>query len=200
MNKKINKKLKNRAIVATMMVSMVALGVLGGNTYSKYIAQIDGTGNAEIARWAFKANNETKTIANIKLSNTYNQSKIVENTIAPGTSGSFDIILDTTGSDVAIDYAIKFENSANKPTNLKFRYGETTSDTLEGLEEVLKGRINVDDERTKTITINWDWQYQTGTTSDEIAENDRKDTEDAGKNYTFDVTITGTQVNPSESV
>ena len=51
-------------------------------------------------------------------------------TIAPGTNGSLDIILDTTGADVAIDYAVTFDNLVNKPTNMKFTYGNKTSDTL----------------------------------------------------------------------
>lgn len=177
---------------------MATLGIIGGSTYSKYYTEIKGTGNAKVARWVFKVNNETETIADIKLSNTYNQSKLVENKIAPGTNGSFDIVLDTTGANVAIDYRIKFDNCINKPSNLKFTYNGTTSNTLEGLENLLEGRITLDDSRTKTITIDWSWDYQTGTNENEINRNNEIDTNDAGKDFTFDITITGTQVNPSE--
>lgn len=193
-----NPKLKKGIITGTILLSVASIGILGGSTYSKYFTKIDGEGNATIARWSFKANNERKTIANIKLSNTYNQNKLLQNTIAPGTSGSFDIVLDATGSDVAIDYAIKFDNCKDKPTNLKFSYEDTISSTLEGLEEVLKGRISLNDSRTKTLTINWDWQYETGNDEDTKAKNDEIDTNDSGKTFTFDVTITGTQVNPDE--
>lgn len=108
-------------------------------------------------------------------------------------------MLDTTGSDVAIDYAIKFSNLQNKPTNLKFTYNGTTANSLEELEEVLKGRIGLNDSRTKTLTINWDWAYETGNSEIDIANNDEIDTEDAGKDFTFDIMITGTQVNPNEN-
>ena len=183
-------------MTGAILLSVASIGVLGGSTYSKYFTRIDGEGTATVARWSFKANNETKTIPNIKLTNAYNQSKLLQNTIAPGTSGSFNIVLDTTGSDVAIDYAVTFENCNEKPTNLKFSYGGTTSDTLEGLEDVLKGRIALNDDRTKTLTINWDWQYETGNDESTKATNDEIDTKDAGKTFTFDVIITGTQVNP----
>ena len=199
MKQETNQKLRKGILTGAMLLSVVSLGILGGSTYSKYYSKIDGTGNAEIARWAFKANNQTKTIANIKLSNTYNENKLVANKIAPGTQGSFDIVLDATGADVAIDYAVTFDNLTNKPTNLKFTYNGTTANSLEGLENVLKGRIGLNDSRTKTLTINWDWAYQTGTNENDILNNDRIDTNDAGKDFTFDITITGTQVDPSEN-
>lgn len=199
MNKNFKEKLKRNLAYSAILLSVATLGVLGGNTYAKYFTKVDGEGTATVARWSFKANNETQTIANIKLTNTYNENKLLKGSIAPGTKGSFDIVLDATGADVAIDYAITFDNLKNKPTNLKFTYNGTTANSLEGLENVLKGRIGLNDARTKTLTINWDWDYQTGTNTSEIANNDKIDTNDAGKTFTFDITITGTQVNPSEN-
>lgn len=195
----LKEKVKKGATIAIVLVSVATIGILGGSTYSKYFQRIDGEGSATIARWSFKANEQTQKIANIKLTNTYNENKLLKNTIAPGTSGSFDIVLDATGADVAIDYAVTFDNLQNKPQNLKFTYNGTTANSLEGLENVLKGRIGLNDSRTKTLTINWDWQYETGNSADAIALNDERDTQDAGKTFTFDVKITGTQVNPKEN-
>lgn len=200
MNENIKEKLKKGVACSAILLSVATIGIIGGNTYSKYFTQIEGKGSATVAQWSFKANNQTNTIANIKLSNTYSQSNIKQNTIAPGTSGQFDIVLDATGSDVAINYEIKFKNSKNKPTNLKFTYGTKTSETLEGLEDILKGTINLEDNRTKTITIKWNWAYETGSTADERTNNDKIDTNDAGKDYSFDIEITGTQVNPGVQV
>lgn len=199
MNKNFKEKLKRNLAYSAILLSVTTLGVLGGNTYAKYFTKIDGEGTATVARWSFKANNETQTIANVKLTNIYNENKLLKGSIAPGTKGSFDIVLDATGADVAIDYSITFDNLKNKPTNLKFTYNGTTANSLEGLENVLKGRIGLNDARTKTLTINWDWDYQTGTNTSEIANNDKIDTNDAGKTFTFDIIINGTQVNPSEN-
>ena len=192
-----NQKIKKGIITTTVLGTIVTGVILGGVTYSKYITKIDGTGNATIARWSFKANNETETMANIKLSNTYDEEKILKNTIAPGTSGSFDINLDATGADVAIDYKVEFDNLVNKPKNIKFTYEGKTVSSLKELEDVLQGRINLDDARTKILTINWEWPYTTGITENEIATNDRIDTGDAAKTFTFDIKVTGTQVNPN---
>ncbi len=89
MNKNLKEKFKKATAYTTILAAVATLGLIGGNTYSKYFTKIDGEGNATVARWSFKANNETKRIANIKLSNTYNQEKLVENKIAPGTSRKF---------------------------------------------------------------------------------------------------------------
>lgn len=196
MNENIKEKFKKGVAYSAILLSVATIGVVGGNTYSKYFTKIDGEGNAKIARWSFRANNTSTVMEKIQLNNVYNTNILKNKTIAPGTNGSFDIILDATGADVAIDYAVTFDNLVNKPTNMKFTYGDKTSDTLKGLEDVLKGRIALNDARTKTLTIKWSWDYQTGTTAEEKANNDKIDTNDSGKDFSFDIKVTGTQVNP----
>lgn len=196
MNENIKEKLKKGVACSAILLSVATIGVVGGNTYSKYFTKIDGEGNAKIARWSFRANNTSTVMEKIQLNNVYNTNILKNKTIAPGTNGSFDIILDATGADVAIDYAVTFDNLVNKPTNMKFTYGNKTSDTLKGLEDVLKGRIALNDARTKTLTIKWSWDYQTGTTAEEKANNDKIDTNDSGKDFSFDIKVTGTQVKP----
>lgn len=196
MNENIKEKFKKGVAYSAILLSVATIGVVGGNTYSKYFTKIDGEGNVKIARWSFRANNTSTVMEKIQLNNVYNTNILKNKTIAPGTNGSFDIILDATGADVAIDYAVTFDNLVNKPTNMKFTYGDKTSDTLKGLEDVLKGRIALNDARTKTLTIKWSWDYQTGTTAEEKANNDKIDTNDSGKDFSFDIKVTGTQVNP----
>lgn len=198
MNENIKEKLKKGVAYSAILLSVATIGIVGGNIYSKYFTKIDGEGNAEIARWSFRANNTSTVMEKIQLNNVYNTNILKNKTIAPGTNGSFDIVLDATGADVAIDYAVTFDNLVNKPTNLKFTYDGTTKSSLEELEDLLKGRITLDDSRTKTLTIYWSWDYQTGTTDEEKLNNDRIDTNDSGKDFSFDMTITGTQVNPQE--
>lgn len=192
-------KLKKYFIIIAGILVASTLLILGEITYSRYYTKIDGIGNAQIARWAFKVNNEIQTIKDIKLNNTINTDKIEKNKIAPGSKGSFDIVIEAENSDVAIDYEIKFDNEQNKPTNLKFKYdGTTAADTLKELENLLKGRINANDtNKVITKTIEWAWDYETGTNDEEIANNDKIDTQDAGKDYTFDISVTGVQVNPN---
>lgn len=192
------KKSKKIVLLSAVIIAII-LSFVGGQTYAKYMSRVTGQGTADIANWSFKVNDNEDKIQTISLKSTVNNETLVNNKIAPGTEGSFQIKLDATGSEVGINYAIKFENETQKPTNLKFMYDEKIFDSVTELQQSLTGTINANDEnKTKTLTINWKWPYETGNTSEEIKENDILDTENAKQisNYTFDVIISGTQVNP----
>lgn len=46
----------------------------------------------------------------------------------------------------------------------------------------------------KKVTVYWNWPYETGDTDYDKVDNDVIDTEDAGKNVTMQVFVTGTEV------
>lgn len=191
---------KNKKIVLLIiLIIVIILSFVGGHTYAKYMSKVTGEGMADIANWNFKVNEKEEKIQTISLKSTINNSSLVNNKIAPGTEGSFQIKLDATGSDVGINYFIKFEKETEKPTNLKFIYDGNKYNSLTELQEKLIGTINANDEnKVKIFTINWNWKYETGNTEREIATNDIIDTQDAKKisNYTFDVIVSGTQMMP----
>ena len=188
-----------KIILAIAVLLCILLAFIGGQAYAKYITEIKGNGIAEVATWSFKVNDQKEHIQEIKLASTYNNETLVNNKIAPGTSGNFNIIVDATGSEVGIRYNIVFSDEANKPTNLKFIYEDQEYDSIQELENNLSGVINANEEnKTKTLNIGWKWDYETGQEEEEIAANDLIDTKDAEKlqNYTFKVSVTGTQVEP----
>lgn len=188
-----------KIILAIAVLLCILLAFIGGQAYAKYITEIKGNGIAEVATWSFKVNDQKEHIQEIKLASTYNNETLVNNKIAPGTSGNFNIIVDATGSEVGIKYNIVFSDEANKPTNLKFIYEDQEYDSIQDLENNLSGVINANEEnKTKTLNIGWKWDYETGQEEEEIAANDLIDTKDAEKlqNYTFKVSVTGTQVEP----
>ena len=188
-----------KIILAIAVLLCILLAFIGGQAYAKYITEIKGNGIAEVATWSFKVNDQKEHIQEIKLASTYNNETLVNNKIAPGTSGNFNIIVDATGTEVGIRYNIVFSDEANKPTILKFIYEDQEYDSIQDLENNLSGVINANEEnKTKTLNIGWKWDYETGQEEEEIAANDLIDTKDAEKlqNYTFKVSVTGTQVEP----
>ena len=188
-----------KIILAIAVLLCILLAFIGGQAYAKYITEIKWKGISEVATWCFKVNDQKEHIQEIKLASTYNNETLVNNKIAPGTSGNFNIIVDATGSEVGIKYNIVFSDEANKPTNLKFIYEDQEYDSIQELENNLSGVINANEEnKTKTLNIGWKWDYETGQEEEEIAANDLIDTKDAEKlqNYTFKVSVTGTQVEP----
>ena len=190
---------RKKTLVVLAILAVILLAFVGGQAYAKYVSQVKGQGIAEIATWDFKVNGQSEQVEEIRLASTYNNQTLVNNKIAPGTSGSFNIIVDASGSEVGINYNIKFTEETNKPQNLKFVYDGTEYNSIEELESNLSGTINTNDEdKTRTLNIQWKWDYETGKTEEEINKNDIVDTQDSQsiENYTFKVIVTGTQVQP----
>ena len=187
--------------MAVAVLAIVVLAFIGGQAYAKYITEVKGEGVAEVATWSFKVNGQKEQVQTINLASTCNDETLVDNKIAPGTSGSFNIIVDGTDSDVGINYNIAFEDEANKPANLKFIYEDVEYNSIQELENNLSGTINANDEdKTRILNVGWEWKYETGANETEIASNDLVDTQNAEaiQNYTFNVSVTGTQVEPTK--
>ena len=193
---------KKKIIVIVAILSAIVISFLGGQTFSKYITEVKGTGSAQVAMWSFKVYGDNEQTQNVKLASTVDDNTLVDNKIAPGTKGSFSIKIDGEGSDVGINYNIKVQNETQKPANLFYTYQGKTYTDLNELALTASGTINADDSnKVKEILVNWEWPYQTG--SDEISKskNDVQDTQDRKNisNYTFDIVVTGTQVIPTNA-
>lgn len=118
--------------------------------------------------------------ANVNLIDTIKYKTLVNEKIAPGVSGEFDIIIKTNENS---KYQIYFISKNEKPQNLKFSIANTNiiSNKIENLAPYLKG--NLDKGESKIITIKWNWNYE-----NEL-EGNIQDTKDA-KNidqYIFDI-------------
>ena len=163
---------KKKIIIIVSVLLAILLSFIGGKTFSKYLTQVKGEGIAEIASWDFKVNGRTDEVQTINLSSTFDNETLIGNKIAPGTKGSFNINLDATGSEVGINYKVTFDGETQKPTNLKFKYNDTS--------------------------YNWEWPFETGSNTSEINQNDKIDTQEAQtiSNYTFNVNVQGVQVSP----
>ena len=193
--RKASKEYRGIFISLCITLIMLLLSGAGGYTYARYMSQEKGTGGADIANWSFKiAKNAGEEVKNITLRNTANKATLVNGKIAPGTSGEFSITLDATGSDVAVDYTLEFVNEVNKPTNIVFTYNGNNYKNLNEIG-VIKGNIGIANERSKTVTIKWEWPYQKGNTDVAKIENDNIDTKDGTSllDYSFDIIAKGVQ-------
>lgn len=192
------KKIKKIVLVVIALFAII-ISFVGGRAYAKYMSRVTGQGTVDIASWNFTVNEKEDKVQTISLNSTVNNGSLINNQIAPGTEGKFEIKIDATGSDVGINYNVNFENESQKPTNLKFIYDGKQYNSITELQQVLTGTINANDEnKTRILTIAWNWKYETGKSIQEIEANDKVDTQDAKQinNYTFDVIVSGTQVMP----
>ena len=191
---------KRKIILVSSILVLLLISFFIGQAYAKYFTKLKGEGVAEIASWDFKVNGQKEQVEKINLNSTMNNESLIGNKIAPGTEGSFNIVIDATGTDVGINYNIEFSEESNKPTNLKFTYDEKEYNSIEELTYNLSGVINANDEnKERTLNIKWKWDYETGETPEEIASNDEIDTREAANlaDYTFNVTVSDTQVQPN---
>lgn len=189
---------KKRKILTVLIIVVIsAISFFIGLAFNKYNTSIKGEGLAEIATWNFKVNGKKEEIQSIDLASTINSQTILDSKLAPGTSGSFDIIIDATDTQVGIKYNIISIEETNKPHNLKFIYEEKEYNSLSELQEKLSGTINANDKnKVRILKILWKWNYETGTTVEEINSNNLLDTKDVQniQNYKFTICVSGEQI------
>lgn len=188
-----NKTKKNIGIACAILLMILVQAI--GITYAKYLITENANGEAEIAKWAFQIVKDGEQTKNIKLVNSVNKESLVNGKIAPGTNGVIDIVLDSTGSEVDLDYELQFANEKNKPSNMTFI---AEGQEYKSLSEIktLNGNMKLADEnKTREIAVLWYWDYEKGTTEEEKLANDIQDTQDANiiDQYTFDIVATATQ-------
>lgn len=193
---------KKKALIAVAILSSILLAFIGGQSYSKYVTKITGTGTLDVATWSFKVNGSTEERQTISLASTsYNPETLANGKIAPGTKGKFNLVLDGTDSEVRIWYTIAIEKSASAPRNLYFRFNGNDFKANE-LSTIVSNSMNIGDTygAVKTYEIEWYWDYETDN-GDGIDAGDKIDTED-GKNaqeFTFDVVVRAQQLQPEEA-
>ena len=194
-------KTRNKPVIILLALLLITAIVFSMYAYAKYKTTLTGNGTATVAKWSFKVNGQTQTIPDIDLATTMKKvNNVAENKLAPGTEGSFDLNLDATGSEVAIDYNIKLAVT-EKPSNLRFYTDSSYTKEIASTDGVMNvsGVMSLEEIKTiQTKTIYWKWPYQTGDTDDVKKANDKIDTADSKKSVTMTITVTGTQRNPSQ--
>jgi len=160
-------KMSKRRTRTTLVVAFVVMGVavlgLAAGVYAKYIASIQGkSATAEVAKWAFKEENESKTLS-CNLAQTYNPDTLVAGKIAPGTKGTCNIELSNTESEVGVNYTITIKEVSG-PQNLVVKYGSKPV-VVDGK---ITGKLEV--KETKNVAISWTWPYETDSGAGDTAD------------------------------
>lgn len=158
------KKNKTKKIlwVTAVFFAFIALILIINESYA--LLQTISSGSAEVktGSWTIKLNEknisngitETFTLNNM----IYDESNenIENGYIAPGKSGYFDIVLDPSGTDVAISYEINVRlDECAYPNNIKLSVENTSTDGgVEVIGNTFKGLISLNDiKNNKTITL-----------------------------------------------
>lgn len=162
------KKLKLLIVFASLSVT---LGFMS-NTYSRYVADTTGDIQIGFAKWQIVVNdndissNNTSSI-NITPVMDINEN-IDTNTIAPSSSGYFDIIIDPTNIDVSFKYSISIDlSNENMPDLIISKYAYLSNNYVDGDDityNVLENNIienefkyGIDNYEPFTIRVFFEW-------------------------------------------
>lgn len=165
-------------LVAVLAVTMMFTMCFVGGTFAKYTSSATSTDSATVAKWSFKVG-ETDIATSDTF--TFDLFKTVKDTggadeadinpaggsiIAPGTQGSFDLVL-TNASQVTAQYAIDYTvtNTGNIPVKFSVDGGNTWTDTLNDVVASDETTLTVGSE-AKTITVQWKWDFNGNDTTD----------------------------------
>ena len=151
----------------------------------KYIGNISKKETAQ--QYIFDITYEHINFTNVNLIDTINSNTLVDEKIAPGISGEFDIIVKTNRNS---KYQIYFISKNEKPQNLEFKIANTniSVNKIEDLTKYLTGTLEKG--QTRTVTIEWSWNYE-----NDVKGNiqDTKDSKNIDE-YIFDIYTYGEQV------
>ena len=142
-----------------MFISSLAFTLsLMSNTYSRYVADVDGDIELLFAKWQILVNdsditNNTTTSINITPVMEENVN-VADNTIAPSSKGYFDIEVDPSNVGVSFNYNITLDVvNENLPDLIISKYAILDSDYIEGdqittttiLNNIINGTVDYTD-------------------------------------------------------
>ena len=172
-----------------LVAVLLLLLAVSYSTYAIYKSSATGTGSVNAAKWIVKVNtgdivaNNTFTLGNITWATPrYGQN----NTIAPGDTGTVDVVIDASGSEVGVNYAITIDTVALDNPNF-------TVTAHDAVNAPLTGTIAYGASMTKTVTLDITW---TGVDDATTGGANEKDIALQGQPLSIPVTVVVTQ-NPN---
>lgn len=175
-------------------------------SYAKYIAEATAVVEKQAGAWAIKVNNTD--ISNSNSETTFNVDNLIfpesafvaENKLAPGANGYFEIVIDSTGSSVAVRYDVTLVvDNLNIIDSIRFTKACIVVDGEEVEEGIIKtgdntysGVISLEDvtnevQTTLRFYIGWE-ELENG--QGDIADTELGLIKDISTNIPVDVVVT----------
>ena len=130
-----------RMILITLLIAMIALVLVSG-TYAKYTSSASGSDTARVAKWSFIVGGNDIVAENtftfdlfktIKDTDGKDETDVVsanaDRVIAPGTSGSFDLVLENK-SETSAKYSVTYTVTNTASIPVQFSVNETKTINL----------------------------------------------------------------------
>lgn len=157
-------------LVAVLAVVMMFTMCFVGGTFAKYTSSATGTDSATVAKWDIKvggtniATNDTFTFdlfKTIKDSNgtadETDMSPVDGTIIAPGTRGSFDIVI-KNDSQVNATYAIDY--TVTNTNNIPVKFSVDGTNWFDDINYLDVRSVAINMGATATVTVQWMWEFE----------------------------------------
>ena len=157
-------------LVAALAVTMMFTMCFVGGTFAKYTSSATGTDSATVAKWDIKvggtniATNNTFTFnlfETIKDSNGIDDesdmSPVDGSIIAPGTRGSFDIVI-KNDSQVNATYAIDY--TVTNTNNIPVKFSVDGTNWFDDINYLDLRSVAINMGATATVTVQWMWEFE----------------------------------------
>ncbi len=158
-----------RLVVVLALVMMFTMCFVGG-TFAKYVSSATGTDSTTVAKWDIKVNTvniTTSDVFNFDLFKTIKDSNGTDDEtdmspvdgtiIAPGTSGSFDIVIKNE-SQVNAKYAIDY--TVTNTNNIPVKFSVDGLTWKSDINELDVSDVAIAMGAEATVTVYWQWAYE----------------------------------------
>ena len=208
------KRLRKTYIILIILISILMISsALGMYAWSKYVTLGSDEATAQVAKWHFdlklKAGNQIVQAGTESLNlATTEYNHVVNGKIAPGTSGEFQILIDTTGTEVNVQYYVDMKLN-NCPRNIVFSRkapGEQNATVISSggadthtreikFDKYLSIKPTNEVNGVHTETIYWSWPYDATEAGSLLSGEtyDAWDTADMGMDVTLSISATAMQ-------
>lgn len=160
-----------------LVLTLITTSLVAG-TYAKYVTSASATDTVTVAKWSAKINGDlaTTTTAAITFNIFDTTDDGVDNgLIAPGTSGSFELTYDMTGTQVAHNLLITMDVDSDFASIDNFDFFEDSTHTTAfttsgGAIALLDADFEPNAPTSSAITVFWAWPFETdgGDTADTV--------------------------------
>lgn len=158
----------------TLLISILFLVIVVSSvmsTFAYYVDKHNMESNFDIAKWVIKVNdtditlsdNQEFSVNDITLNipdSSIDGLKVSNDVFAPGTTGSFNLLLDLSEVDTSIEYDLVIDTSNIDETNINIVSVVVQDSLLELVDSKYSKRINVDElknNKEELITVNFEW-------------------------------------------
>ena len=181
--------MKKMSIFAMLLAAVVVTSYSVSGTYAKYTSTFTGADTARVAKWAFTVNCDNMTTANnqftFDLFATVIDANVKEGTdaeaiIAPGTEGSFTIVL-ANASEVNAEYTIDYTETNNAGIPVEYSLNGTDwYDNIDALDVTSAEAIEMNANNSEDpIKVYWRWVYEVADDVDTDATNETTERNDS---------------------